>query len=111
MGSEGELFAFPRGLFVILFSDELAPGQVAPMRYLARDFVLFRTETGAPRVLDAFCPHLGAHLGHGGVVEGEELRCPFHAWKFNGTGECSEVPYAKKIPPRARIACAPLQAQ
>ena len=47
----------------------------------------FRTEAGEVAVLDAFCPHMGAHLGHGGKVEGGGLVCPFHAWKFDGAGK------------------------
>ena len=31
------------------------------------------------------------------------IRCPFHSWRYNGDGICVEVPYAKKIPPRARV--------
>ena len=66
--------------------------------------MLFRTEGGEVALLDAFCPHLGAHLGHGGVVDGDRIRCPFHAWEFDGQGACRNVPYAKKIPPKAKVA-------
>jgi hypothetical protein len=54
-------------------------------------------------ILDAYCPHLGAHLGHGGTVEGEGIRCPFHAWKFNCEGMCDEIPYGEKISPKAKV--------
>ncbi|NLY95276.1 MAG: Rieske 2Fe-2S domain-containing protein [Myxococcales bacterium] len=94
---------FPRGWFVIQFSDELAPGEVKPLRYFGKDFVLFRTESGEPAILDAFCPHLGAHLGYGGKVKGDEIECPFHAWRFDGRGKCTAVPYATKVPPKAKI--------
>jgi 3-ketosteroid 9alpha-monooxygenase subunit A len=94
---------FPRGWFVISASDELAPGAVRPLRYFARDFALFRGEDGRAALLDAFCPHLGAHLGVGGKVEGNTVRCPFHAWRFDVAGRCAEVPYAKKIPPKACV--------
>lgn len=94
---------YPRGWFLICFSDELAVGEVLPKRYFGRDFVLYRSESGSPRLLDAYCPHLGAHLGHGGRVCGEQLRCPFHAWQFDGAGRCVEVPYAKRIPKAARV--------
>src|SRR5690554_7382987 len=70
---------YPRGWFQIAYSDEVEPGSVHPIRYFGRDYVLFRTESGALSLLDAFCPHLGAHLGYGGRVEGESIRCPFHA--------------------------------
>jgi nitrite reductase/ring-hydroxylating ferredoxin subunit len=98
----------PNGWFAVGDGDELAPGEVRPVRYFARDLVLWRGRDGAARLFDAFCPHLGAHLGHGGVVQGDSLRCPFHAWRFGGDGACVEVPYAKRIPPRARVACWPV---
>jgi phenylpropionate dioxygenase-like ring-hydroxylating dioxygenase large terminal subunit len=65
---------------------------------LGQSLVLFRTEAGEAKVLDAFCPHLGAHLGHGGKVSGDCVRCPFHAWEFNGEGRCTSIPYARKLP-------------
>lgn len=94
---------FPRGWFVIQFSDELGAGDVKPLRYFGKDMVLFRTEEGVARILDAYCPHMGAHLGHGGKVEGETIRCPFHAWSFDGAGQCTRVPYASKIPAKAKM--------
>lgn len=99
---------FPRGWFTVAWSSELGPGEVKPLRYFGKDLVLFRTQSGEPKVLDAHCPHLGAHLGYGGKVDGESIICPFHAWRFNGQGQCIEIPYAKRIPPRAQIPCWPL---
>jgi 3-ketosteroid 9alpha-monooxygenase subunit A len=99
---------YPRGWFSVGFSAELAVGAVKPIRYFGRDLVLFRGEDNQPRIFDAFCPHLGAHLGYGGTVEGNSIRCPFHAWRFGEGGQCVEIPYAKKIPPKARIACWPV---
>ena len=93
----------PDGWFQVAYSDELGPKGVLPIHYFDRELVLFRTESGEARLLDAFCPHLGAHLGYGGKVEGACVRCPFHAWKFDGEGQCVEVPYAKKIPPNAKM--------
>ncbi|HZS35508.1 MAG TPA: Rieske 2Fe-2S domain-containing protein, partial [Polyangia bacterium] len=93
---------YPDGWFAVAYSDELAPGAVLPARYFGEELVLFRTASGAPQVLGAFCPHLGAHLGHGGCVEGESVACPFHKWRFDGTGACIAIPYAQKIPPKAR---------
>jgi nitrite reductase/ring-hydroxylating ferredoxin subunit len=93
---------YPNGWFRVAYAAELARGDVKPLHYLGRDFALFRDEAGAAHLLDAHCPHLGAHLGHGGRVEGTGLRCPFHAWKWEGDGRCSDIPYAKRIPPQAR---------
>ena len=84
MGSVPELNEFPRGWFLISFSDDLEAGTVVPMEYFGRDLVFFRTARGAAVVLDAHCPHLGAHLGHGGELKDDKLVCPFHAWEFDG---------------------------
>ena len=52
-------------------------------------------------MVDAYCAHLGAHLGVGGRVEGECIRCPFHGWRYDGeSGKCTEIPYgdSERIP-------------
>lgn len=108
MASRFPFTSFPKGWFTVAWSSDLKPGDVLPLHYFDRDLVLFRTESGQPRVLDAHCPHLGAHLGHGGVVDGENIRCPFHAWEFGPDGACAKIPYAEKIPPRAKVACWPI---
>jgi len=95
---------YPNGWFAVAHSDSLARGQVRGVHYLGEDLVIFRGEDGQVRVADAYCPHLGAHLGKGGKVEGNTLRCPFHGWRFDGRdGRCVEIPYAKRIPPQARL--------
>ena len=94
---------FPNGWFRVAFSDDLAPGELKRLRYFGKELVLFRCQGGTARVFDAHCPHMGAHLGFGGQVVGESLRCPFHHWEFDGEGKCNKIPYAKRIPPRARI--------
>ena len=95
-------FPIPFGWFGVGYSDELAVGEVRAVHYFARDLVLFRNDEGEVGLLDAYCPHLGAHLGHGGTVEGNSIRCPFHAWAFRPNGFCSSIPYAKAFPPRAK---------
>ncbi len=96
---------YPDGWFRVAHSDEIKPGEVMPLKLLGQDLVLFRTESGRASVLDAFCPHLGAHLGHGGSVKGELLQCPFHAWQLDADGNVAHIPYATKIPPRAKTVC------
>jgi phenylpropionate dioxygenase-like ring-hydroxylating dioxygenase large terminal subunit len=100
---------YPNGWFQVAYADELPPGGVMPLEYFGQDLVLFRTADGQPKVLDAFCPHLGANLAHGGKVQGDTIVCPFHAWRFDGCGACVDVPYARKIPPKARIGAWPVR--
>jgi len=94
---------YPRGWFRALFSSELSPGEVKVLNLLGRELVAFRTESGRAAVTEPHCPHLGAHLGHGGAVVGDSVRCPFHHWEFGADGACTRIPYAKRIPPKARL--------
>ena len=100
---------FPNGWFRVAGSDEIHPGEVKPIYYFGKDLVLFRTEEGKAHVFDAYCPHIGAHLGHGGKVKGETIQCPFHGWCYDGNGQCSEIPYSSKIPPNAQIQAWPVR--
>lgn len=79
---------FPTGWFAVAFSEELPVGGVLPLRWLGRDVVAFRGTSGRAAVVEAWCPHLGAHLGHGGRVDGDLLRCPMHHFGFDGDGAC-----------------------
>lgn len=97
-----QFVGFPRGWFVVGFSHELAKGDVRQMKYFGKQLVLFRDEEGRASILDAYCPHLGADLAKGKVV-GDTIECPFHAWRFNGEGKCTHIPYAEKIPKKALV--------
>ena len=69
--------------------------------------VVFQPESGQLVVLDGFCPHMGASLGEG-EVKGESIACPFHDWRWGADGRCTLVPYAKRMPARARIRSWPI---
>lgn len=90
----------PFGWYAVALAHELKPGDVRPLHYFDQELVLFRTEQGVANVVEAYCPHLGAHLGHGGSVDGENIACPFHGWQFSGDGFCQSVPYATNMPPK-----------
>jgi 3-ketosteroid 9alpha-monooxygenase subunit A len=96
-------FTYPRGWFMVARADELAADQPLELKFFGRKFAAFRDGDGRPVILDAICPHLGANIAVGGVVDGEGIRCPFHHWRFGVDGRCNDIPYSKIIPPRARI--------
>ena len=100
--------AYTNGWFQVAWSRELAPGAVRTLRYFGVELVLFRGKSGKAHVVDAHCPHLGAHLGVGGRVAGDCLECPFHGWQFDGDGRCAHIPYAPKIPPKATLGSWPV---
>ena len=97
-------FPLPRGWYQIGYPEEFAADELRSMHYFGRDLIAFRGELGDVCVLEAHCPHLGAHLGCGGRIESGRVRCPFHGWLFDQAGRCVEVPYARRTPPRAKLA-------
>ncbi|MCH2169726.1 Rieske 2Fe-2S domain-containing protein [Myxococcota bacterium] len=101
-------FGIPLSWYQVAFSDELEPGEVRRLHAFGRNLVMFRGEDGTAGVLDAYCPHLGAHLGEGGEVAGNDLECPFHGWRWHRDGHCTHVPYAKRIPSGARATAYPV---
>ena len=56
-------FPVPNGWFVVEESRELLPGESKALYVFGADVVLFRGEDGTPRMVEAYCAHLGAHLG------------------------------------------------
>jgi 3-ketosteroid 9alpha-monooxygenase subunit A len=104
MGSRYPFPASPNGWFSVAAGADLAPGDVRPLTYLGRELVLFRGEDGMARVFDAYCPHLGAHLGIGGRVCGDGIACPFHGWRFDGEGQLAEVPGLDRKPRASALA-------
>ncbi|XP_074595408.1 cholesterol 7-desaturase nvd-like [Brevipalpus obovatus] len=89
----------PNGWAPIAETEQLGRGKVLKVRALGREFVLVRDLKGEIHAMDPYCPHNGAHLGGGEVlnIRGEDcLRCPFHEWSFRvKDGVCIDVPYAK----------------
>ena len=68
---------------------------VKAVKLLGQDLVLFKNTQGEFGLLDRDCPHRGADLAYG-RNEGDGLRCPFHGWKFDVTGQCLETPAEPK---------------
>lgn len=61
------------------------------MRLLGENLVMFRDSSGRMGALEEYCPHRGASLYFGRNEEGG-LRCAYHGWKFDVTGECLDAP-------------------
>jgi cholesterol 7-desaturase len=74
-----------------------------PARIGDQDLVVWRDERGVASVAAAWCPHLGAHLGYLGRVDGEKLVCGFHGFAFGADGSCLATGYGGRVPPRARL--------
>ena len=76
--------------------DELqGPRAVRPVKLLGENLVLFRDEQGRYGLIDRHCAHRGADLAFGRLENGG-LRCAFHGWLFDASGQCLETPAEPK---------------
>ena len=78
------------GWYWLMPSKELKKKPKASSLF-GKDLVVYRGKDGKARALDAYCPHMGAHLAEG-KVDGNEIRCMFHGWKFDQEGVCTDIP-------------------
>ncbi|WP_338889102.1 Rieske 2Fe-2S domain-containing protein [Rhodococcus sovatensis] len=85
----------PTGWFQIGWSADLEVGAVTPLRYFGQDLVAYRAASGRLVVLSAYCEHLGANMAYGGAVQGEDIECPFHNWRWSPEGRNTCIPYQK----------------
>lgn len=87
---------FPNGWYVVAHSHEIKNGQIITKRFAGKDILLFRTESGKLAITEPYCPHMGGHLGYGGIIEGEHIKCPFHHFCFDTKGDCTATGYDTK---------------
>ncbi len=88
-----------RSWYVVMPGRKLKRGTVAGVDMLGRRFAVWRDAEGTVHAMDAVCPHLGADLSLGHVVD-RTLRCAFHHWRFDGEGRCVEAPCESTTPNR-----------
>jgi 5,5'-dehydrodivanillate O-demethylase len=72
-------------------AEDLAPGQAVPIQILSEWFTLYRGDGGTPHLLAFRCAHRGTQLSTG-WVEDDCIRCLYHGWKYDATGQCVEQP-------------------
>ena len=89
----------PTGWFQVAWSAEIGNGDVHRMRYFDPRWSR-GAASGQVAVMDAYCEHLGAHLGFGGTSRAS-LQCPFHGWEWDRDGHNVRIPYEKN-PNRGR---------
>src|SRR5215468_8631254 len=97
---------FHQSWFTLAVASELGTGQVIGRDFLGTRVILYRDGSGTALVQSAYCPHLGADLSVGQVIDGQ-IRCAYHHWRFDCSGRCVDIPAGDKIPPGARLATYP----
>lgn len=101
---------FARGWHCLGLARDFQDGQPHRVQAFGERLVVFAGEDGTINVLDSFCRHMGGDLSSG-TVKGNEIACPFHDWRWGGDGRCKAIPYARRVPLRARTAAWPTLVQ
>ncbi|WP_236788414.1 Rieske 2Fe-2S domain-containing protein [Amycolatopsis sp. GM8] len=92
---------FARGWHCLGLADSFKDGKPHAVNAFGTKLVVFQDQDGKLNVLDGYCRHMGGDLTQG-TVKGNEIACPFHDWRWGGNGKCVSIPYAKRVPLRAR---------
>ncbi|MER7015254.1 Rieske 2Fe-2S domain-containing protein [Saccharopolyspora sp. NPDC000359] len=101
---------FARGWHCLGLAEGFKDGKPHTVRAFGQKLVIWADSRGELNVLDAYCRHMGGDLSQG-QVKGDEIACPFHDWRWGGDGRCKNIPYARRVPLRARTAAWPTMEQ
>jgi hypothetical protein len=82
----------PDHWYPLAWSHEVKRGKAHGVQFAGEPIVLVRTESGNVFALEDRCAHRQVPL-HGGVVDGETIRCCYHGWTYDCTGSCIDIPY------------------
>lgn len=72
--------------------SEFDDKETKPVRIMGEDLVLYKDLSGKYGLVDRQCPHRRADLSYG-FVEECGIRCNYHGWQFDETGQCVAQPY------------------
>ncbi len=92
---------FARGWHCLGLERDFNDGLPHEVQAFGGKLVVWADSAGKLNVLDGYCRHMGGDLTQG-TVKGDEIACPFHDWRWGGDGKCKAIPYAKRVPLRAR---------
>ncbi|WP_183098704.1 Rieske 2Fe-2S domain-containing protein [Nocardioides pelophilus] len=92
---------YARGWHCLGPADSFRDGRPHTVEAFGTKLVVWADRAGRLQVVDGYCRHMGGDLGQG-TVKGDEIACPFHDWRWGGDGGCKEIPYARRVPMRAK---------
>ncbi len=92
---------YARGWHCLGLARDFRDGTPHAVEAFGGKLVVWSDSHGDLHVLDGYCRHMGGDLTQGSV-KGDEIACPFHDWRWGGDGRCKQIPYARRVPLRAR---------
>ncbi|NHC23360.1 3-ketosteroid-9-alpha-hydroxylase subunit A [Nocardioides sp. IC4_145] len=101
---------YARGWHCLGLERDFRDGKPHGVEAFGGKLVVFADSAGDVKVLDSYCRHMGGDLSQG-QVKGDQVACPFHDWRWGGDGRCKQIPYARRVPLRARTQAWPTLVQ
>ena len=92
---------YARGWHCLGLAADFRDGRPHRVEAFESKLVVWADTAGELHVLDGYCRHMGGDLTQG-EVKGDTIACPFHDWRWGGDGRCKQIPYARRVPMRAR---------
>jgi 3-ketosteroid 9alpha-monooxygenase subunit A len=92
---------YARGWHCLGLAKDFRDGKPHGVQAFGGKLVVWAGADGELHALDSYCRHMGGDLSNG-EVQGDTVACPFHGWQWGGNGKCQNIPYARRVPPRAR---------
>lgn len=77
--------------YVVALSSDVKAGKMKSVVLDGQPIVLARKPNGEVYAIRDICPHRGIPFSYGRMV-GDQVECPYHGWKFNSQGVCTEIP-------------------
>lgn len=92
---------FARGWHCLGLAESFKDGKPHSVEAFGTKLVVWADTAGDLKILDGYCRHMGGDLSQG-TVKGDQVACPFHDWRWGGNGRCTNIPYARRVPPIAK---------
>ena len=93
----------------VYLAEDLPPGRAVPLKILHEELTLYRGEDGAAHIIAGRCAHRGVLLSVG-IVEDDCVRCRYHGWQYDQSGQCVDQPAEpKSFAAKVKIASYPVE--
>lgn len=99
---EGTDGVFSQCWYPICRTEDVKSGEMKGFDFLDGRVIVVRSSDGKARVQTALCPHVGADLSCGDLVN-DEVRCAFHHWRYGPDGACTATGIGDPPPKAAKL--------
>jgi aminopyrrolnitrin oxygenase len=93
---------YPKSWYVAAKSHDVKRGKIKELSLFNKSYVMYRTKNDEVVIFERHCPHMGASLLLGKIID-DCIRCSFHHWKYDKEGKCVNIPGIDNIPNRAEL--------